>query len=53
MTEEENQMIQDCIRREGRLGDWERNFIDSLEVRGEPLTSKQHDKLTQIWERVT
>lgn len=29
--EEAKQQIEDCIARESKLTDWERNFIDSVE----------------------
>lgn len=53
MTEEEQQMIEDCQRRESMLGEWEAQFIDDIDARAKPLTEKQHDKLHQIWDRVT
>ena len=53
MTEEEQKMIDDCQNRDFLLGEWEAKFIDDIEARGEPLTEKQHAKLTQIWDRVT
>jgi len=49
-------MIEDCERREDRLTDWERGFIDSLRHRLEAnnfLTFKQTALLDDIWERVT
>lgn len=50
------QLIADCEAREGRLGDWERGFIDSLKdqlERGRTLSAKQLEKLGEIWERAT
>lgn len=55
MTEHE-QMIADCEKRESKLSDWERQFVNSLSQqlgRGRSLTDKQADKLEKIWERVT
>lgn len=55
MTEHE-QMIDDCERREERLSDWERSFVDSVgkQLRdGRTLTSKQAEALDAIWERAT
>ncbi len=55
MTEQQ-QLIEDCERREERLTEWERSFIDSLSnqlASGRSLTVKQADRLGEIWERVT
>lgn len=55
MTEHE-QMVDDCEKREGRLSDWERGFVDSVGrqlAEGRSLTPKQVDALEQIWERAT
>jgi hypothetical protein len=49
-------MIRDCERRESKLSDWERGFIDSLSARiglGRGVTKLQEDKLEDIWTRVT
>ncbi|WP_423459931.1 hypothetical protein [Ottowia sp. VDI28] len=49
-------MVEDCIKRESKLTDWERGFIDSLSHQlagGRPLTDKQAATLDEIWERVT
>ncbi len=49
-------MIEDCEKRESKLTDWERSFIDSLSAqvaRGRALTDKQAAALDRIWERVT
>lgn len=54
--DETEQMIANCIKREGKLTDWERNFIDSLDVRigkGSGITERQQQILEQIWESVT
>ena len=55
MTEYE-QMVLDCAQREERLTDLERSFIDSVgkQLReGRALTTKQADRLDDIWERAT
>lgn len=52
MTEEQEQMIQDCSNRWNKLTSWEASFIDDIQYR-ESLTPKQDETLTQIWERVT
>ena len=55
MTEYE-QMIDDCEKREERLNDWQRGFIDSIAKQmrdGRTLTKKQIETLDSIWERAT
>lgn len=55
-TEEYLQMIDDCEKRESRLTDWERSFIDSLrnQIETERRPSvKQIESLEQCWERAT
>lgn len=55
-SDEYAQMIADCEKREGKLSDWERGFIDSLEqqiAHGKAPTPKQVTRLNEIWERVT
>ena len=50
------QMVEDCEKRESRLTEWERGFIDGARIRleqGRPLTPKQTEALDTIWERVT
>lgn len=49
-------MLDDVEKREEKLSDWERQFIDDLSVklgRGQSITPAQDAKLTQIWNRVT
>lgn len=55
-TSEYSTLIEDCEKRESRLTDWERSFIDSLKtqiVRHRAPTQKQIEKLESVWERVT
>lgn len=55
-SDEYARMIADCEKREGKLSDWERGFIDSIDQqmgRGKVPTRKQVDRLNEIWERVT
>lgn len=55
-TEEYGRMLADCEKRESKLSDWERTFIDSLSqqiARGRTPTPKQAATLDAIWERVT
>jgi hypothetical protein len=49
-------MIADCEKRESKLTDWERTFIDSVAhwlANGSGLSGKQIERLEEIWERVT
>lgn len=49
-------MLEDCERRESRLNDWERGFVDSLRRQiedGKTPSGKQLEKLNDIWDRVT
>ncbi len=54
--DEHTTMVEDCEKRESKLSDWERTFIDSLGrqlAAGRSLTEKQANMLDAIWERVT
>lgn len=49
-------MITDCMKRESKLSEWEKTFLDSIDAqlgRGHSLTAKQIETLDKIWERVT
>ena len=49
-------MLDDCEKREGRLTDWERGFVDSLReqiTQGRKPTAKQAETLDNVWERAT
>lgn len=46
-------MVEDCMKREEKLNDWEIGFIDSIHGREANLTQMQLAKLEEIWERVT
>lgn len=55
-TSEYQQLIDDCEKREDRLTDWDRSFVDSIKhqlARGRALSVKQTEKLDEIWERAT
>lgn len=55
-TSEYRTLLDDCEKREGRMTDWERNFVDSLGAQiaaGRAPTPKQVEALDTIWERVT
>ena len=56
MNDEHRTMVEDCEKRESRLSDWERGFIDSISdslSEGRTLTPRQAETLDAIWERVT
>jgi len=56
MKTEVQQMVEDLEKRESKLTEWERRFVDSMSLRlgrNEGLTRRQEEKLTEIWERVT
>ena len=49
-------MLDDCEKREERLTDWERGFVDSLRrqiEQGRRPSAKQIETLDTIWERAT
>lgn len=49
-------LLDDCEKREGRLTDWERGFVDSLRSQLEKdrrPSAKQVETLDCIWERVS
>lgn len=49
-------LLDDCEKREERLTDWERGFVDSLRSQLEKdrrPSAKQIDALDGIWERAT
>lgn len=49
-------LIDDCEKRESRLSDWERTFLDSLRgqiERGSFPSKKQSDILDEIWNKAT
>lgn len=49
-------LLEDCEKRESRLTDWERGFVDSLRRQieeGRRPTRKQVETLDAIWERAT
>lgn len=55
-TSEYVTLLDDCEKREARLTDWERGFVDSLREQiaaGRRPTTKQIDTLDNIWERAT
>jgi hypothetical protein len=52
MTEEQQQMIQDCLKRETKLSSWELDFINNI-MFNDSLSKKQAETLDNIWEKVT
>ena len=49
-------LLDDCERREERLSDWERTFVDSVHrqiEQGRRPSAKQVETLDNCWERAT
>lgn len=49
-------LLDDCEKREERLTDWERGFVDSLRSQiesGRRPSAKQIEALDNVWERAT
>lgn len=56
LRSEAEQMVEDCMAREGRMNDWERGFISDLQDKISAnywLTDPQKEKVSSIWEKVT
>ena len=54
--EEYRTLLEDCEKREERLSDFERSFVDSLGRQldeGRRPTQRQIEMLDEIWERAT
>ena len=50
------QQVEDCEKRESRLTDWERTFVDSIRSQieqGLRPTQKQIEMLDRVWEHAT
>ncbi len=55
-SDEQLQMVEDCMARESKLTAWEVDFLESIETlleQGWKLTDRQDDVLNSIRERVT
>lgn len=48
-------MLEDCVKRESKLNEWEKGFIQSLSEMDDfgSLSAKQYETLEKIWERIT
>lgn len=49
-------MLDDCEKRESRLSDWERGFVDSLRAwieSGKRPSVRQIETLDNVWEKAT
>lgn len=49
-------LLDDCEKREQRLSDWERSFVDSLRrqiEQGKRPSAKQIEVLDEVWESAT
>lgn len=56
MSSDTELMIEDCMKRQSKLNDWENGFIHSISSQFDEtgfLSEKQLDTLDQIWERIT
>ncbi len=58
MSQSDNNLtlIEDCEKRESKLSNLERGFIDSVRAQLEkdwPLTERQAEILEKIWDRIT
>jgi hypothetical protein len=54
MNDEQQQMLEDCAARVGKLTEWEANFVNDLLSRPPAnLSKKQDERLNEIWDRVT
>lgn len=51
--EEIHDMIKDCLNRESKLTEWEKDFMFNIYEQDRDLTEKQIEKLEMIWDRVT
>lgn len=45
-------MVEDIIKREEKLSDWERGFISDIEDR-KHFSPKQAEVINKIWDRIT
>lgn len=55
-TSEYADMLDDCMKRESRMTEWEQSFCDSLSMQisaGRIPTARQIETLDRIWEKVT
>ena len=54
MTEAET-MLEDCNKRESKMNEWERGFIQSLNEFDDigNMSLKQYETLEKIWDRIT
>jgi len=58
MSEEIEQMVEDCEKRESKMSEWECGFIQSMREtidagNGRNLSPKQIEIIERIWEKVT
>ncbi len=55
-ADEYYELLDDCEKRESRLSDWERGFVESMRSQldnGRRPSLKQIETLDTIWERAT
>lgn len=56
LTDEHEDMVNDCLARDSKLSEWEQDFIRSIHEQledGRTLTAKQAGVLDNIWDRIT
>lgn len=46
-------MIDDCMKRESKLTEWEQEFIQNVHEQDRKLSEKQRQIIENIWDRVT
>lgn len=55
-TDEYSDMVNDCIKRQERMNDWETGFINNMRQlldRGKTPSVSQTEIIDKIWERAT
>ena len=56
MDEDIGDMIDDCLKRNKKLSEWEQSFVGNIYKsyhEGKPLSDKQYNALNEIWDRIT
>jgi len=52
MTKDQKQLIDDCLKRQDRLTDWERTFVNNLSNQSK-ISPDQETHLNKIWDKAT
>jgi hypothetical protein len=56
VTEEQQQMLEDCANRPRKMTEWEENFVNDLMTKDASrfkLSPRQEEVLNRIWDKVT